>query len=310
MAGRRTIERAIEQTVAYFSLFQYPLTVSEIWRLLWSNEGQPTSLSEITFEIDENESLRTRLTLDDAFVQLAETPALRKLRESRYRVATVKMRRVKLAARAMSHLPWVQGVAVCNSLGYQNTRPESDIDFFIITQPNTLWLTRFIVTVVMKLLRQRPAREHTPNALCLSFFVTTSALNLSSLALPGSDPYLTYWLVQLTPLFGRGNIWERFWDANRWVQKSLPNVNGYGVSPHSFYRQRENRKQAGWLVRWCDQQLEKVQRNHFSKAIREGLSREGTAVVASRDVLKFHTDDRRETYRSDWQRLLQERMLT
>ncbi|PJE75962.1 hypothetical protein COV04_02305 [Candidatus Uhrbacteria bacterium CG10_big_fil_rev_8_21_14_0_10_48_11] len=291
---------AIERTLSYFSLFQYPLTANEIWQLLWPGNGTSCPLSTVVFELEENNDLRNLIIKDGPFFQLASSEPLRSIREQRYRIATTKMRRAKRLASALTWLPWVEGVAVCNSLGYQNTRAKSDIDFFIITKPGTIWLTRFVTVGALTAVRQRPHGEHTPNALCLSFFVTGNSLNLAPLALPGGDPHFAYWIAQMTPLFGRGAIWKQFWDANRWVQVLLPNSSGYGDYPHSFYRQGKRTKPAGSVTRWLDRLAELFQRRRFPAPIREGLARKDSNVVASKEVLKFHTNDRRAAYRSAW----------
>jgi hypothetical protein len=49
----------------------------------------------------------------------------------------------------------------------------SDIDLFIITSPDRLWLTRLMVTFIFQVLgKRKTAKKHKDN-FCLSFFATT-----------------------------------------------------------------------------------------------------------------------------------------
>jgi hypothetical protein len=185
-------------------------------------------------------------------------------------------------------------------LGYQNTKKESDIDFFIVVKPDALWLTRFIVVGIAKLMGVRPTATHAADTLCFSFWTTTRQLNLSKLALPSEDPYLTFWVAQITPLFGRGDIWSRFWLANNWVKELLPNASGYTTLPHALYRAAGVTRPVSRLVQWLNEKVGVWQRHHLPESIRTAVPDDSHGVVIEDNILKFHTHDRRAQYRDEW----------
>jgi hypothetical protein len=45
-------------------------------------------------------------------------------------------------------LPFVKAIYICNSITFNSLRKDSDIDLFIITKANRLWLDRFFSAVL------------------------------------------------------------------------------------------------------------------------------------------------------------------
>jgi hypothetical protein len=52
--------------------------------------------------------------------------------------------------------------------------------------------------------------------LCLSFFITTEAMDLSHIAIE-NDIYLSYWIYYMRPIIYRDETYEKFLSANSWV---------------------------------------------------------------------------------------------
>ena len=52
--------------------------------------------------------------------------------------------RTKLYGQYMRAIPFVEMIAVCNNLAYDNASEQSDIDLFIVVKPGRMWLTRRI----------------------------------------------------------------------------------------------------------------------------------------------------------------------
>src|SRR5665811_218304 len=105
-------------------------------------------------------------------------------------------------------------VAAANFIGSHNWRKDGDIDFFIITKENYLWRSRLFCAGIAKLLFSRPTINNKKDKICLSFYISESALNLRPLELEGGDPYFEFWRRGLFPLYTRNDIWNRFQAAN------------------------------------------------------------------------------------------------
>lgn len=286
---------SVKKTIAWFSLFNYPLTITELWQWLWS-PGQDVSYQEVYFLVQSGQ-----INTIPPFVVMSGRESDIETRAQRYLCSVRKQRKALLATWWLSWLPWIEGVALCNSLGYQNARDESDIDFFIITKPNTVWLTRLLSTVALQILGQRPSEDHGRDTLCFSFYISSDAMNLQPMALLETDPYLTYWVTQLNPLFGRDSIWQRFFEANSWVKKYLPNTLPYAPSHANwYYREGWRGVSAGVVLRLCEKFAKYLQVNYLSKVLYGQANLINGNVIMTDKVLKLHTTDRRLYYKNLW----------
>jgi len=108
-------------------------------------------------------------------------------------------------------------IAIVNSLSMYATHQDSDIDLFIITRPHMLWFVRFFVTLVLWHGRVWRRNDDVAGNFCLSFFITTEAMDLSKIAIE-NDIYLYYWIYYLKPLYNRNNTYEKFIEVNSWIQ--------------------------------------------------------------------------------------------
>lgn len=117
----------------------------------------------------------------------------------------------------LSRIPGIEMIAVVNSLSMYTTHKDSDIDLFIVTQPGMIWFVRFFSTCILWKHRVWRKNEDIAGNFCLSFFITTEALDFSKIAIE-NDIYLYYWIYFLKPIFEKNNAYEKFLEANNWVQ--------------------------------------------------------------------------------------------
>lgn len=286
------LQISILKTLAYFDLFDYPLTKLELWKWLWCDTGESARYDEID----------KAFTEEEAFLYFKNRQSIIATREERHIISITKVRRACRVARLFRWLPYIQGIAICNSLGYRNARQSSDIDFFIITSSGAIWLTRFLTTFITLLFRLRPQVNLATDKICLSFFVSCDSLDLSCLKKGDVDPYLTYWVATLLPIFGRGNIWQDFFDTNHWVKEKLPNI--LPISTDASWRYIEahsTRLKAYWITRTIDKFFERWQRWYMPVNLKIAAEANNNNVVITSNMLKFHLNDRREKYKKRWE---------
>jgi hypothetical protein len=96
------------------------------------------------------------------------------------------------------------------------THDDSDIDLLIVTQPSMIWFVRFFATIILWISGVWRHGEDVAGNFCLSFFVTTDALDFSQISIE-DDIYLYYWIYYLKPIFDRDASYERFLMVNGWV---------------------------------------------------------------------------------------------
>jgi hypothetical protein len=62
------------------------------------------------------------------------------------------MERAEKYIKKLSWIPGLRMIAIVNSLSMYATHADSDIDLFVITQPNVLWIVRFLMTTELWIL--------------------------------------------------------------------------------------------------------------------------------------------------------------
>lgn len=297
---QNNLEKSILATIAYFDIFDYPLTITEIWKWLYlekAEENSPT-IGEIWKILENSQLLKSLVQNSRGFYFLKNREGLLTTREERYVLAFKKLKRAKRIAGVLKFIPGIKMIAICNSLAWTNAREESDIDFFIVTDKSKIWTARFWAAGFLQIFGMRPSKKNNKDKICLSFFVSEDSLNLESLALGIPDIYLVYWIAQIAPLFDCGGIYNRFWRVNDWIKKFLPNV----FSREGTDKVSENRPTKIGLgenfFRWL--QIKMLPEN-----LKEMANRDSRVVITDK-ILKFHANDRREEYKKMWEEKIAE----
>lgn len=283
-----TLDKSILRTVGYFSLFEYPLTAFEIWKWLLVEEGEgAVRYGTVTERLQASAFLKQHVGQEQGFFGLGDVAAQTTERNQRLHDAIRKYNRLERALKFLRRLPWIDGIAVCNSLAWMNTRQDSDIDLFIIATPGRTWSARLLATLPLRLLRARPG-EAAEDPICVSFFAAPSAFDFSTLKIGEQDPYLAYWSRSLVPLVDRTGWSKAFTNANGWVRKVLP---------HAWTVDRANRfrKQSPHRLPWLpfsEKLARAMQLERFPQVIKERMNHD-TCVVVNDQMLKFHHNDAR-----------------
>lgn len=279
------LEQSLFKTLAYFAYFSFPLTSFELWK--WSDIPH-VSLFEVETTLRSSSWLADRGTQSfESFFGLGDVGSWKEERLCCVTDALRKHRKARRFAACASMLPWVNMVAVCNSLAFSFTNEESDIDFFIVTRRGGIWSTRLILTSVLALFRLRPG-EGKRDPLCLSFFVADDRLDLSSVKIGPDDPYLTMWIATLSPVFDREDTFARVCSANGWIRSSLPRAKPVRRALAFAAPTTVRLSIAPFFERFA----ERIQRKKFPRSLRSIMNTD-TRVVVTDGMLKFHQDDRR-----------------
>lgn len=290
------LAKAIIKALAYFDVFDYPLTAVEVHKFLWRQEATLSTVIEALEQMRNVRQIGGRF----GYYCLPGREALVETRWQRYLVAEPKYKIALRVARLLRILPNVRLVAVCNNLAFSNARQQSDVDLFIVTAPERIWLTRFLVTAVVHALGLRRHGDKIADRCCLSFYVTAGHTNLSPLALSPDDPYLCYWLATLAIISARVAAAQDFWQANAWARQVLPNFRPRVMNARRTIRMSQRvQAQKSRAGDWFNRIAKRLQLMKMAR--RERQRPRGVGIVIADGMLKFHEDDRRENYRQRWQ---------
>jgi len=204
------IKENILATLAYFDMFNYPLTRAEIYLFLKTKypyeafddalqcllEGETIYKFERFYTLKNNNE--TILRRNDGNRKAAE---LIKVAE---KVGNILIR-----------FPYVRGIAISGSLSKNFADEFSDVDLFIITAKNRLWIARTVMHCFKKL-TFLVNKEH---YFCMNYYVDEQQLEIAE-----KNIYSAIEIGTLIPLQG-DLIFEKFYAANVWTRGFLPNKN-------------------------------------------------------------------------------------
>jgi len=316
------LQKSILATIAYYDIFDYPLTGFEIFKYLINPLhiiAQLDQMHEIKLEPMANISFLEVLKLVDGpelkktiegkngFYFLKGRGAIIEERIERQKISSQRWKKVKKVMKFVQLVPFVRMVAACNSLAIDNSKKEADIDFFIIARKRRIWSVRLMVTFLIWLIGQWRHKDKISGRVCLSFYISDEFLDLHSLAIMPYDIYLANWTYQLRPIFCREKTYDDFIAKNRWVSDYLLNFGRISNLYHPEFRQNRiaaySRKISeaifgGWLGNIIEKILGFFQRKKISrKSVKHAIP---TAVVASDKVLKFHENDKRQFFQEEF----------
>ncbi len=295
------LQKSIVRTIVYFDIFNYPLTLLEIYKWLYADDARRIrgySLVEVEEALSK---MADKIETKNGFYFLVGRGANVEKRLRRYRQAEDKFKRAIKFIKILKLIPFIKLIAVCNSLAYSNSGDSGDIDLFMIVKKNRLWLARFLAVCLLKILGVRPKADSKQDTLDANFFLSEDSLNIENLKIADNDVYLTYWVNQLVPIFDVGGTYQKFQQANAWVKKILPN---------SFSYKMNDRRKVGldWFVKtkrfglglllnygFWEELSKKYQLKILPQDLKEMMNQD-TSVVVNEHVLKFHRQDKRAEY--------------
>ena len=195
-------------TLAYFDLFDFPLTEAELYSYLRHSPGKftyPPALKRLVAE-----ELVFRV---DGYYLLRREPLLVRRRKEGERKATELLRIAARISRWLAFFPFVRAVAVSGSLSKKFADADSDIDFFIITAPGRLWIARTVLHLFKKLAFLARREDY----FCMNYFVDEAEPEISD-----KNIYTAIEVATLLPMAG-DKAMRDFFQANRWSATFLPN---------------------------------------------------------------------------------------
>ncbi|MFH0814472.1 MAG: hypothetical protein V1902_00040 [Candidatus Falkowbacteria bacterium] len=300
------IEKSIISTLAYFDIFNFPLTKQELWQNLWI-EDPATVVNENLqqdFEKSFERLIPKYINCASGFCGLAAKDFSQNIlaRKDNYRLAIRKKKIAVCNARLLSRVPFVRAVFLCNNLAYDNSRDDSDIDFFIVTKRDRLFSCRFFCVLLMKILRRRPSARKNRDQICLSFFVDETKLALGDL-LKQNDIYLHYWLKQLVPLYDPQNLLNKIWQQNVWIKYRLPNALPYRGAARLVDNHKKRiavRIFSGLIPRFVENIARKIQIAMLPAEVKSKMIVNDGGVIIGANIFKAHVNDRREQFKNIW----------
>lgn len=215
---KNDISIAIIKTLSYFDIFDYPLTLGQIYKFIHSKKKVSKEL--INKHLDKMSDVikkRGKYCFFDGRRDIVEKRISKEVESKK------KLKYAKSALRLLCFIPSVKFLGVSGSLSMNNSREEDDVDIFVITDKNALWITRFFVTMILLIFKKKRKREglFVKDKICPNMFISINHLKLGG---RGRSLFLAHEIVQLSVIKNKDNTFEQFLYANKWIKKLLPNA--------------------------------------------------------------------------------------
>ena len=205
------------KTILYFSIFRYPLTLEEIHSYT-NNSNCSDTENELLHLI--NQKILTKV--DDFYVYGSDLDSVIKRLRGNMNAKKI-MAKAQERALFISKFPFVESVGVSGSLskGYYDT--DSDIDFFVITKHNKLWVCRTLLMLYKKIFLFNSRKYF-----CVNYFISDQQLEIEE-----KNRFTATELKTLIPMQGK-QAFGKFYNRNAWVKdyfskfeinlKSIPKI--------------------------------------------------------------------------------------
>lgn len=168
--------------------------------------------------------------------------------DRRKKYVVEKMKIAKKAGELLGKMASILFVGVTGSVASDWPRINDDIDLLIICKKDSLWITRIIATLRLKLagfeLRKRGVEKR--NSLCLNMWLDESSLEVVETR---QNILTALDLMWMKGIVNKNRTWQRFIGANDWIKKYLKVVkseeSGECKESVGFFIKRIN-----WVVFW------------------------------------------------------------
>jgi len=205
--AQKKAELAILKALAYFDIFDYPLSEKDIKNFLgcyvsdeiFASALLQLLLDKIIFRVDQFYSLQnSRHRAEDRM-------------QGNLRAQSLIAKATRIGA-FLYKFPHVRAVAVSGSLSKNYADEKADIDFFIITKANRLWIAR----TILHLFKKFTFLVGKENFFCMNYFIDEEAL-----VIPEKNIYTAVEIVTLLPIAGTFTL-NKFFEKNQWTKNWLP----------------------------------------------------------------------------------------
>jgi len=207
MTPTRDQETAVLGAVVYASLFDYPLTLSQLETSLI---GVLADAATIERWWRESDLLQAAIEYRDGLYFPAGRSDLVGTRSRREALSRELLDRDRRILSLVAAMPFVRMVALSGSLAHLNAEGSADLDLFVITAPHRVWSVTVATLVLAKLLGWR-------KRICMNYVVSERAL-----AIEPRDLFSANQIIHLRPITGQA-VFEHFVKSNAFVRQIYPN---------------------------------------------------------------------------------------
>lgn len=214
-AKEKACDRAVKRTLCYSAIFNYPRSCFQLYTFLITKKD-----FEEKFFL---KSLRRLVKKKHIKARGGKyyLPYIRPLSWNlRNKYSQELLKESSLGVNMLKTIPWIKMLSVTGAVAANNAEKDDDVDIFIITQKNRMWLSRFFVYLILKIINKYSQGEKEKRKFCCNLFVDETNIKWDK---NKQNIYVAHEILSMHPLINRDEMYFRFVDANSWTLKFFKN---------------------------------------------------------------------------------------
>jgi hypothetical protein len=202
------LDEHVLRTLLYYDIFRYPLNADEIYRFLGLDGVDMAAVNNSLLSLKDR---RIIYQFGDFFT-VGNSIALVDRRVKGNAIAEKYLLIARKKANFIAKFPFVRAVLASGSLSKGYMDDKSDIDFFIITKPQRLWIARTLLVLYKRLFLFNSHKYF-----CVNYFVDEAHLEIEE-----KNLFTATELATVLPLYGHQH-YVMLQRSNQWLKNFFPN---------------------------------------------------------------------------------------
>lgn len=200
---------SILRILLYFDIFNHPLQENEI--AAYSEFGPEGSeiVSETLAGLCESGLIRKTGSYYHIFIK---DTAIKRRKDGEVQ-AEKALARARWYSGLIARFPYVRGVLLSGSISKNYMDKDADIDYFVITAPERMWICRTFLILFKKIFLFNSKKYF-----CLNYFITEE-----SLTIPNQNLFTATELAFLIPTYNEA-LYHRLMNENTWYRSYYPKI--------------------------------------------------------------------------------------
>ncbi len=213
----KSVESAILETLAYRSIFDYPMTFYQIVNFLFVKKKVDASV--VLTSLQQLVKTHQVSVKSDRFYYLHKSRTVNWI--DRRHSSKKLIQKLEKLIPLLAKIPWIKFIGITGSIAAFNADLKSDIDILIVTKHKRLWLTRGFVFLILKILGELRTDSNPEQKICPNIF-----MDEKHLAWPKNrrNIYVAHEVVMMYPMLDRGDTYFRFLHDNSWIKGYFGNL--------------------------------------------------------------------------------------
>ncbi len=202
------LSQQIIKILLYYDIFSYPLTAEEVYFNCQQQGIQQQDVTTALGILKEDNYLKKigiyfSINKDNKNIQ------------KRFKANALAQKYLPKAyqmSQFIAQFPFVRGICLSGSISKNVMAEDGDIDYFIITEPQRLWIARTFLVVFKKIFLFNSHKYF-----CVNYFVDTNSLEIEE-----KNLFTATEIVTLIPTYN-SSLYHQFQQANEWRRQYYPN---------------------------------------------------------------------------------------